>query len=120
MGVLEYMSACYAQTLRSIMWVDSLSHSKESWSFLTSHYDSTPDPLIMISWLCKKLEELVFYGYKYCEENLIAIARLRGDKLKKFEIAEDDILLSNADGHQSSENFLIVSTGLSRCFLISA
>ncbi|KAH0813329.1 F-box only protein 33-like isoform X3 [Tenebrio molitor] len=107
MGVLEYMSACYAQTLRSIMWVDSLSHSKESWSFLTSHYDSTPDPLIMISWLCKKLEELVFYGYKYCEENLIAIARLRGDKLKKFEIAEDDILLSNADGHQSSENFLI-------------
>ncbi|RZC41072.1 F-box only protein 33, partial [Asbolus verrucosus] len=107
MGMLEFLSAYYAETLRSIMWVDSLSNSKQSWSFLTSHYDNSPDPLIMISWLCKNLEELVFYGYKYCEENLIAIARLRGDKLKRFEIAEDDVLFSNCDYHLSHENFLI-------------
>ncbi|KAJ3649944.1 hypothetical protein Zmor_021658 [Zophobas morio] len=109
MGVLEFLPAYYTETLRSIMWVDSLSNGKESWSFLTSHYDNSPDPLIMMSWLCKKLEELVLYGYKYCEENLVAIARLRGDKLKKLEVAKDDILLSNSDYNLSYGNFMIVS-----------
>lgn len=123
MAVLEFLSAYYVNTLRTFVWVDSLNNSKQSWAFMTSRFDNSPDPLIMMSWLCKNLEELVMYGYKYYEENLIAIARLRGDKLKKLEIAEEDILTANYE-HRARESilnvsriFFLVLRAVSNCFL---
>ncbi|KAK9729169.1 hypothetical protein QE152_g16074 [Popillia japonica] len=49
----------------------------------------------MLAWLCKKLEEITFIGYKYPEENLVAIARLRKNTLKKLEFAHDDVMYSD-------------------------
>lgn len=82
----------YAESLRSIMWIDSLSHNDNSWVFVKPIFDESPDPFVLIAWLCKHLEEFVLYGYKYWEDNLIAIARLRSDTLKKLEVVESDII----------------------------
>lgn len=104
LAVLECLSNYYVDTLKSLLWVDSLTES--CWAIATPSYD-TPDPFLFIAWLCKYLEEIVLYGYKYWEENLIAIARLRGDRLKKLEIAEDDILFYNeSKGFPPQENCL--------------
>ncbi|XP_044263368.1 F-box only protein 33 isoform X2 [Tribolium madens] len=108
---LEFISAFHNQTLRSLVWVDSMSNSEESWSFLASPRDLSPDPLVMMSWLCSHLNELVFYGYKYREENLVAIARLRGEKLKKLEIGEDDVLFSNSN-YLGQENLIDIQLHL--------
>ncbi|CAH0550463.1 unnamed protein product [Brassicogethes aeneus] len=93
--VLESLSSYYPETLRSVMWIDSLSDNKGSWKFAEPQYDQSPDPFVLMAWLCKRLEEVVLYGYKYCELNLMAIGRLRGSELKNLEIAEDDILFSD-------------------------
>lgn len=80
------------------MWVDSLCHDECSWKIITymeesDHMDpAAPDPFVILSWVCKKLEEIILIGYKYQEEDLLAIARLRGTGLKRLEIAYDDVL----------------------------
>ncbi|KAK9893105.1 hypothetical protein WA026_023826 [Henosepilachna vigintioctopunctata] len=96
LSVLEYLSQYYRESLRSLIWVDSLSQNDNSWAIATPFYE-TPDPFLLMSWLCKNLEEVILYGYKYWEENLIAVARLRGAQLRKLEVAEDDILFYNTD-----------------------
>nr|XP_967995.2 PREDICTED: F-box/LRR-repeat protein 21 [Tribolium castaneum] len=108
---LEFISAFYNHTLRSLVWVDSMGNNEETWSFLASQRDLSPDPLVMMSWLCSNLSELVFYGYKYREENLVAIARLRGEKLKKLEVAEDDVLFSNSN-YLGQENLIDIQLHL--------
>lgn len=45
----------------------------------------------------KKLHVCTFIlGYKYPEENLVAIARLRKNTLKKLEFAHADVIYSNS------------------------
>lgn len=82
----------YAETLRSIMWIDSLSSNENSRIFIKDIFDESPDPFVLIAWLCKHLEEFVLYGYKYLDDNLIAISRLRSDTLKRLEVVESDII----------------------------
>ncbi|KAJ8962849.1 hypothetical protein NQ318_001249 [Aromia moschata] len=89
--VVQNLSSHYVETLRSIMWVDSLSDSDNSCIFVKPSFDQSPDPFLLAAWLCKNLEEFVLYGYKYWEENLVAISRLRGKHLRKLEMAENDI-----------------------------
>lgn len=91
MEVLQTLTT-YTETLRSIMWIDSLSSNDNSWIFIKPLFDESPDPFVLIAWLCKRLEEVVLYGYKYFDDNLIAISRLRSDTLKKLELVESDIL----------------------------
>lgn len=74
------------------MWIDSLSDNDNSWVFVKPIFDESPDPFVLIAWLCKHLEELVLYGYKYWDDNLIAISRLRSDTLQKLEVVESDII----------------------------
>lgn len=69
-----------------------MSQNDNSWIFVKPLFDESPDPFVLAAWLCKNLEEFVLYGYKYWEENLVAIGRLRGENLKNLEIAEHDII----------------------------
>lgn len=120
--LLDYLSSNYAETLTSIMWVDSLSNDNHyTWNLMSPEQASNfneraPNPLIMLAWMCKKLEEITFIGnflneirsmpmfftrllligYKYPEDNLVAIARLRKNTLKKLEFAHADILYSDS------------------------
>lgn len=82
----------YAENLRSIMWIDSLSSNENSRIFIKDNFYESPDPFVLIAWLCKRLEEFVLYGYKYLDDNLIAISRLRSDTLKRLEVVESDII----------------------------
>lgn len=82
----------YAESLRSIMWIDSLSSNENSRIFIKDNFYESPDPFVLIAWLCKRLEEFVLYGYKYLNDNLIAISRLRCDTLKRLEVVDSDII----------------------------
>ncbi|KAK8389759.1 hypothetical protein O3P69_009036 [Scylla paramamosain] len=89
-AALRLMSNWYSETLRHLMWVDSLDHS--GWGMLTEGRDEdqeTPDPLVMLAWKCKHLEHLTLFGYGYGGSDIVAIARLRGPGLKKLWIPED-------------------------------
>ncbi|CAG9766374.1 unnamed protein product [Ceutorhynchus assimilis] len=87
--VLHELSTFYARTLRSVVWIDSLSKYPHSWAIKVSE---SPDPFVLMSWLCTQFQELILYGYKYPEENLVAIGRLKGTKMKNLQISSSDIV----------------------------
>lgn len=86
------------------MWIDSLSDNDNSRIFVKPMFDESPDPFVLIAWLCKHLEEFVLFGYKYWEENLVAIARLRADSLKRLEVVESDIM---SDAKKNIDSFWV-------------
>ncbi|XP_074649636.1 F-box only protein 33-like [Tubulanus polymorphus] len=49
------------------------------------------DPFVMLAWKCPLLTKLTMIGYDFAEDDLVAIARLRGPKLSTFELAESCI-----------------------------
>lgn len=80
------------------MYVDSQSDELDgiSWHIVrpplaAHHQNLDPDPFVMMAWLCTKLEEIVLLGYKYMEEELVAIARLRAHTLKVLDVGHCDI-----------------------------
>lgn len=48
------------------------------------------DPLVMMSWRCKNLEEIVIHGYVLDPHNIVGISRLRGRTLKRLEVSMID------------------------------
>lgn len=52
---------------------------------------------------------MVFLGHKYYQENLLAIARLRGNTLKLLVFAKSDITSENESWHKA-ESITHVST----------
>lgn len=86
------------------MYVDSQSDELDgvSWHivrppFARTHGNLDPDPFVMMAWLCTKLEEIVLLGYKYMEEELVAIARLRSHTLKVLDVGHVDIQYESDD-----------------------
>lgn len=88
--IIQFLSDSYSDTLQSLCIVDSIVEPT-----LRYHnplrFDAEPDPLILLCWKCKSLQELVVVGYEMLEINLIAIAKLRAN-LKKFHVAMDCII----------------------------
>lgn len=57
----------YRNTLRSLIWVDEHSMNftdliKGHWHLEPFTFDNATNPLIILSWVCKKLAELVVLG----------------------------------------------------------
>lgn len=57
----------YRNTLESLIWVDEhalnpASLLREHWRFEPFVGDNDTNPLIMLSWICTKLSELVIFG----------------------------------------------------------
>ncbi|XP_011165791.1 F-box only protein 33 [Solenopsis invicta] len=90
-AALHQLSMWYSQTLKSLTWIDSIDRKQ----YIPSTYDrndpNSPDSLVLVAWKCTKLMKMVFLGHKYYQENLLAIARLRGNTLKLLVFAECDI-----------------------------
>ncbi|XP_048508438.1 F-box only protein 33 isoform X1 [Athalia rosae] len=86
---LDLLSGWYPHILRSVIWIDSVDSSQ---CMPATSEPDRPDPLVLLAWTCTKLTEIVFLGYKYFQEELLAIARLRGLTLKRLEFAERDLL----------------------------
>lgn len=97
----------YKDTLRSLAWVDSHNADEHSYSnaFITYERNSQVpnstiiDPLIIIAWGCKKLEELTLIGYNYHAINWVGVARLRCETLKVMQFVEEDVVYSDSGVH---------------------
>ncbi|XP_071448888.1 F-box only protein 33-like [Hetaerina americana] len=88
LATLNLLSVWYYKTLRSVWWVDSF----PSALLIDAVNEGQPDPLVMAAWRCTHLEELVLLGYRCYDADLVAIARLRGPKLKRLDVTEEDIV----------------------------
>ncbi|CAF0712121.1 unnamed protein product [Brachionus calyciflorus] len=88
--ILQFISNNYSETLKSLIIVDAINDPSLRYHNPLRH-DADPDPLVLLCWKCKYLDELVLVGYEILEINLIAIAKLR-DNLKTFYVAMDCII----------------------------
>jgi len=77
----------YADTLRSIWWVDSITNSGNN--VLLER--GLVNPFVMCCWRCHNLQEIVFIGHKYLFLDVNAVIRLRGNTLRHLCLAADDI-----------------------------
>lgn len=85
----------YRSTLRSIWWVDSFNCSSSTALIDLYHYDEAfpnINPLIMCSWLCPKLQEIVLFGYNMYSDDIYGLAKLRGEVLKNLQVASSNII----------------------------
>ncbi|XP_015592478.1 F-box only protein 33 [Cephus cinctus] len=94
-NAIHRLAAWYPNTLRSLVWIDCLDSAPYSPVTYDPNDIDSPDPLVLLAWKCTKLVEIVFLGYKYYQENLLAIARLREGTLERLEFAENDISSEN-------------------------
>lgn len=105
--MLHYLSNTYSESLASLVVVDSISTEYDEWlangnnnnnnnlyyhNALRYDADPDPDPLVLLSWKCKHLSELIIVGYELLEINLTAIAKLRSTGLKSFYVARDCVM----------------------------
>lgn len=86
---IDFISQNYNSTFKSLTWIDSAFDNQEAEFF---YLTTDQDPLVMMAWRCSKLEEIVLHGYLLDVHNLVGIARLRGENLKRFEVAKIDLL----------------------------
>lgn len=130
----------YRNTLQSLIWVDEQSINPTSlieghWQVEPSAGDIETNPLIILSWVCNKLTELVvlgkylnfqfflmkLYNYLNCKYKIIlgyliepvdvcGIARLRGSNLKVYELLEEDICFNRPQSVMIYDEVVSVST----------
>uniref|UniRef100_A0AAG5D519 F-box domain-containing protein n=1 Tax=Anopheles atroparvus TaxID=41427 RepID=A0AAG5D519_ANOAO len=87
---LEYLSRHYKDTLRSMIWVDSM-RIEEYRNIMELVLRTEQDPLVMMAWRCKKLEEIIIHGYVLDPHNLVGVSRLRGRELQCLEVSRIDL-----------------------------
>ncbi|XP_065171342.1 F-box/LRR-repeat protein 21-like [Atheta coriaria] len=107
--------AMYRETFVSLIWVDNFSNV-DAQVFLNRQVaadDIQPQELIILAWLCKKLEELVVIGYKFYEEDYVGIAKLRADTMRRLEVANSDLILC---GYTTVNITKDISQVLGRCW----
>lgn len=103
-GALQCISLWYPNTLQSLVWIDSIDHTKDLPATFDPHEPNSPDPLVFVAWKCTKLVEMVFIGHKYAQENLLAIARLRESTLHRLVFSESDI--ASEESTYEAENIM--------------
>ncbi|XP_076248567.1 F-box only protein 33 [Calliopsis andreniformis] len=94
---LHLLSTWYAHTLKSLIWIDSMGARISKSATYDPDDPNSPDPLVLVAWKCTKLVEMVFIGHKYSQENMLAIARLRGRSLKSLVFAQRDVAPDDKD-----------------------
>lgn len=87
---LEYLSRHYKDTFRSMVWVDSM-RIEEYRNIMELVLRTEQDPLVMMAWRCKKLQEIIIHGYVLDPHNLVGVSRLRGRELKCLEVSRIDL-----------------------------
>lgn len=88
--MIQFLSDNYCEHLVSLIIVDAISDPTLRYHNPLRH-DAGPDPLVLLCWKCRHLNELVVVGYEILEINLIAIAKLRSN-LKTFYVPMDCII----------------------------
>ncbi|XP_070542232.1 F-box only protein 33-like [Ptychodera flava] len=105
-STMDFISAYNSKTLEALYLHEHVD-SDEPPNLLFPDVEGVEDPLVMLAWRCYKLSYLSIIGYEVMDENLIAIARLRGPKLKTFEVLSDYIVDQTADENYGATEELI-------------
>jgi len=81
-AMLTFLSQHNSTTLESIIIVDGMT------DFVPAVYETfgVEDPFVMLTWKCQNLKEFSLIGYDIDQDDVVAIARLKGNQLKRFEI----------------------------------
>ncbi|ELT88615.1 hypothetical protein CAPTEDRAFT_23856, partial [Capitella teleta] len=94
-SAMRFISQHVVSRLRSIVIVDgmeneiALEEGREVFPPFPNMYmshDMDEDPFVMLAWKAPNLERLTLIGYEIMQEDVVAIARLRGPHLKHLEI----------------------------------
>lgn len=93
----------YSQTLKSVVWIDSMDEGEILPPTDDELHPDSPDVLVLLAWKCHHLEELIYIGHKYYQENMLAIARLRGSTLQTFEFAESNIISEDETAYKFND-----------------
>jgi len=88
-AAIDFMGKNYGSTLRTIHIADGFT---EAMPLSYDNLTQPEDPFVMLAWKCVRLESLRIIGYEFLDENLVAIARLRGSGLKQLEVPQLCIL----------------------------
>ncbi|KAG7211356.1 hypothetical protein KM043_010646 [Ampulex compressa] len=99
---LHRISIWYPTTLKSLTWIDSMSPLRTMPATHDPSDPDGPDPLVLVAWKCTALVEIVFIGHLYYQQNLLAIARLRGSTLKLLMFAKRDLSSDGQFWHEAS------------------
>ncbi|KAL3866408.1 hypothetical protein ACJMK2_043709 [Sinanodonta woodiana] len=82
LAAVDFISNHYSESLRSFYVIDGFQDGYPNVYISTTD----EDPFVMMAWRCSKLEEFTLIGYEVLDDNVVAIARLRGQNLKTFNI----------------------------------
>lgn len=91
------MSTHYRNSLQSVYILDGLMDG-----YPVPYISQTDeDPFVMLAWRCNKLQNFSLIGYEILEDDVIAIARLRGHSLKSYNIPHCCIAVEEEEEHIS-------------------
>ncbi|CAI9731240.1 Hypothetical predicted protein [Octopus vulgaris] len=79
---VSYISSHYNNTLKEIHIIDGFANGDP----IVYEIEADEDPFVMLAWRCPKLMHFTLIGYQVCDDDMVAIARLRGQQLKTFDI----------------------------------
>ncbi|KAK6179031.1 hypothetical protein SNE40_011479 [Patella caerulea] len=99
-AAIDFISTHFNDTLKTVIIMDDIQDQPMLYDERTDVY---PDPFVMLAWRCIELQELSIIGYGIADGDVIAIARLRGDTLKKLVVPLSCIYTSNDSEDDASE-----------------
>lgn len=104
--VINYLRDYYCDSLKRFCVIDRITDPALRYH---NPFRFDPDPLVLLAWKCKHLEELVLIGYEILEINLTAIAQLRSN-LKVFHVPMDCVVQLRY-GQYEDEDFIETESG---------
>jgi hypothetical protein len=102
--LIDYISNMYSHTLKKFIINDAIAEPTLRYSNPLL-YDIEPDPVVLLCWRCRHLEELSILGYEIAEMNLVAIAKLRNN-LRVFRVPMDCIIDLKYGNFVNRDNFI--------------
>lgn len=99
--LLQFIRDNYCNTLKCFCVIDTITDPTLRYH---NPFRFDADPLVLLAWKCKYLEELTLIGYEMLEINLTAIAQLRNN-LKIFHIPMDCVITLRF-GEFQNNNFI--------------
>uniref|UniRef100_A0A182VHL4 F-box domain-containing protein n=1 Tax=Anopheles merus TaxID=30066 RepID=A0A182VHL4_ANOME len=83
----EAVEILHTHILRPSMPLTHLKRIEEYRNIMELVMHTEQDPLVMMAWRCKKLQELIVHGYVLDPHNVVGVARLRGRELQVLEVS---------------------------------
>ncbi|XP_002732934.1 F-box only protein 33-like [Saccoglossus kowalevskii] len=116
-SAIDFLGTYNNKTLEAVYLHEQV-ESDEMPYLLFPDVEGVEDPLVMLAWRCDQLSCLSIIGYEIMDDNLIAIARLRGPKLKKLEVLADYIVdQSTGENVVAEEVVMQISQSLGKSWL---